>query len=334
MKSPQIHCIVDKDKAPLVDYLRNIGALAPGHTSANIVLTDDPARISKGRLCFLLADEPASGYIHIPANADHQKIYETILQIAGAIQNLQTPEDLLCPASVSQEEAAIIGGFARHFSHNVLNSLLAAGGFLRQIKPLTDKTEHNDYLWKTVEDKLRSIEELVNGYNDYNHVLTLKMTEKVEISSFFHDLIVAIGEKTFGKAFSAYLSYYTNRYSMSYDFRNPRVRTIDANPLFLKLAFCYIFKDTTQYLGTENATVNFQVVTKSEGERLSISIRVNNASMPPEILDTIFQPWRHQMFTQSFDYWGLAIAQTIIIKHGGDFTAENTGKDLVYKITI
>ena len=333
MKSPQVHCILNESNAPIIDYLRNIGALAADYNNANIILTDDIFQLSKGRLCFLIAEEPVLGHIHIPVSASHQQIYETILQIVSAVQNFhKTEED--SSVSVSREEAAIVGGFARHFSHNVLNSLLVASSFLRQLKPLTDKSDQADYLWKIVSEKLRFIEELVNGYNDYNHVLTLKMTEEVDVPAFYNELIVSIANKTFEKAFSAYLSYYVNRYSMTYDLHPPSGRLLRANSLFLKLAFCYILKDTIQYLGADSTTVNFHVVTQSSKDDFSTTIVVKNASMPPEILNTMFKPWHHQMFAQSFDYWGLAIAHSILKEHGGTFTAQNTGKDLVYNITI
>ena len=334
MKYPQIHCILDKNRASLIDYLRNLGALAADYKSANIILTDDINQLRKGRLCFLIADESVLGHIHIPRTASHQKVYETIIQVVSAIQNFDKADEEQSTPSVSPDEAAIVGGFARHFSHNVLNSLLAVGCFLRQLKPLTDDTEHSNDLWKIVDNKLRLIEELVNGYNDYNHVLDFKVTEEIEVSSFYHDLVVSITDKTFGKAFSAYLGYYTDRYEMTCDFQNPIAKVLNANPLFLKQAFCYIMKDTIQYLGAENEVINFHVVTESREEGFCVNITVKNISIPPEILKTMFTPWHHQMFAQSFDYWGLAIAQTIIGKHGGKFTVENTEKDLIYKVKL
>ncbi|MDR0454003.1 MAG: hypothetical protein LBH05_04235 [Deferribacteraceae bacterium] len=338
MKSPQIHCIIKKDKNQIADYLKNIGALATDNNDASIILTDNPDNMRKGRLCFLLADKPLPKHIYkhinISPSLGNQKIYETISQIVNAIQNFQNVEDIRQHTAISEDEVAIVGSFAKHFSHNVLNSLLAAVCFLRQLKPLTEKTEHTDSLWRVVDEKLRFIEELVNGYNDYNHVLNLKMTEELEVSGFYNDLIVAISEKTFGKAFSAYLSFYTSRYNMTYDLQSMDLRTLTASPLFLKLAFCYIIKDTIQYLSFENTVAKFHVVTQSQEDKYTIQITVENISMPQEILNTMFRPWDHQMFAQSFDYWGMAIAHTIIAEHEGTFIADNINGNLVYKITL
>jgi K+-sensing histidine kinase KdpD len=316
-----------------MEYLRNIGAVVPTAEGANIILTDDERQIKPGALCFLIGEKVGMGFISIAPDTSCQAFYQKMLQTYSACINMHT-RPLAADTATSGAETTIVAGFARHFSHNVLNALLSAGGFLRQIKAQTDKSEHTYTLWRVVEEKLRFIEELVNGYNDYNHVTSLKMTDDADVATYFHDLVIAISEKTFDKAFSAYLSYQVNNYELSHQLECNSGHVRRANPFFLKLAFCYILKDTIRYLSTDTSFINFRVKTRSQGGRFILELLVENTHIPPEIMDTMFKPWNHQMFAQSFDYWGVVIAQTIITKHGGKMSAENTKADLLYTIEL
>jgi K+-sensing histidine kinase KdpD len=328
MKSPKIYCALIDDRPSLMEYLKNIGALVSAPADADIILTDSEQNLQKGVLCFLIGDKAGSGFIPIAADASCQAFYQKMLQTYSACINV-----LEKPNIDNGTEQVIVAGFARHFSHNVLNALLSAGGFLRQLKSQSDKNEHTYTLWKTVDDKLRFIEELVNGYNDYNHVISLQMTENIDIACYYHDLITAISDKTFDKAFSAYLSYQTNNYELSYKLDFDTVYMLPSNPFFLKLAFCYILKDTIRYLSAD-AAIKFDVRTMARDGKFIMEILVEDTYLQPEIMETMFKPWSHQMFTQSFDHWGIVIAQTIIAKHGGKMSATNTEKDLVYTIEL
>lgn len=229
------------------------------------------------------------------------------------------------------EEKAIVSGLSRHLSHNILNALTVAGGFLKKIKESAEQTDMMKHRWQIVDDKFKLIEEIITGYNDYTNVINLKYTDNLNIADFFHGLIRAVAVKKFDKTFSAFLYNFTDQYEIDYTFRFMRSCRMEANKNFLKLGFCYIIKDTIRYFGDE-PPMKFKITSEVLNGRFAISIYIDDLDVPQPVLETMCQPWNHNMLTQSFDYWGMVIASVIMEKHGGNLSIERSNGGM--KITM
>lgn len=214
------------------------------------------------------------------------------------------------------EEKAIVSGLSRHLSHNILNALTVAGGFLKKLREEGNQTDMMKHRWVIVEDKFHLIEEIVTGYNDYTNVINLKYTDNLDVAAFYQELITDVANKKFEKTFSAFLYNFLDQYEITSSFKFERPCRMEANKNFLKLGFCYIIKDILRYFGDESPMV-FEITTELYNGRYAIIIFVDNIDVPQPVLETMCQPWNHNMLTQSFDYWGIVIASVIVEKHGG-----------------
>lgn len=225
------------------------------------------------------------------------------------------------------EEQSIVAGFSRHLSHNVMNALTAAGGFIRQIKLKTESDAHMQNLWKIVDNKLLLIEEIIAGYNDYTHAISFKLNENVDINEFFSQLVTSLAEKNIDRNFTAYLYKFTDSYEIEYDFSESRSFHILCNKMFLKLAVCYILKDNIRYF-SNCQTLNFKIKLFADYDIFTMQIDLFNVEAPDYIIDSMFSPWKHTMLSQSFDYWGIVIAGTIVERHHGKSKVERIDNGL------
>lgn len=260
---------------------------------------------------------------HITALQDDNYHFEIIFDdITSKIAKIQKIKKI--------EEQSIVAGFSRHLSHNVMNALTAAGGFIRQIKAKTESDLHTQNLWRIIDEKLSLIEEVVTGYNDYTHSTTLMTNDSLELFGFFKTLIVEIAEKRIDRNFSAYLYKFKDFYTLTYDFSNGAPFGCRANKMFLKLAVCYILKDCIRYFGNDKLNCNVFITQIDNG--FSVIINILGVDVPDNIVDSMFRPWDHQIFSQSFDYWGIVIAGTIMEKHNGKFKISKTANGLRFAL--
>ncbi len=219
------------------------------------------------------------------------------------------------------EEQSIVAGFSRHLSHNVMNALTAAGGFIRQIKLKTESDIHIQNLWKIVDNKLSLIEEIIAGYNDYTHAISFKITENVDLNEFLSDLVISLSEKNVDRNFTAYLHKFVDSYNIEYDLSRGKSFHILANKMFLKLAVCYILKDNIRYF-SGNIPLNYKFNLIAEPDIFTLEIELYGVEAPDYIIESMFSPWKHTMLSQSFDYWGIVIAGTIVERHHGKANVE------------
>jgi PAS domain S-box-containing protein len=281
--------------------------------SAFKALTSDKMKEVKTRLKCRNGDYiDIHGYMTVIKGADIN--YELIFQDISKKLKLERQMKLL-------EEKAIVSGFSRHLSHNILNALTISGGFLKKIKESADKSDIMKHRWLIVEDKFKLIEEIVIGYNDYTNVIGLKYTENLDIAAHMHETIESIANKDFDRTFSAFLYNFTDLYEMEYDFRFKGTCRMEANKNYLKLGFCYIIKDIIRYFA-EDQPMKFRVITDIYEGRFGVGIYILNLDVPQPVLDTMCQPWNHNMLAQSFDYWGIVIASIVIEKHDGKLSIE------------
>ena len=250
---------------------------------------------------------PVEGYITVlPGDTVH---YEIIFE--------DVTEKLLRRQKVKKsQEQTIVAGFARHLSHNVMNALTAAGGFIKKVQAVTDHTLYTQNLWHIINDKLMLIEEIVAGYNDYTHAASLRKTENIDLTAFFRELTENLAKKDVDRSFTAYLYKLTDGYSLSYDFAHAAPFFAEANKMFLKLAVCYIFKDNIRYF-SGNLPIEYKVSVATSLNSLTFSIVAVNVDVSEQIVETMLKPWDHKMLSQSFDYWGIMIASAVIEKHNG-----------------
>jgi PAS domain S-box-containing protein len=229
------------------------------------------------------------------------------------------------------EEKAIVAGFSRHLSHNILNALTVAAGFLRKIKQevcINDSLEHK---WGIVEQKCRLIEEIVTGYNDYTNAISMQPEEEFDMAEYLHTLLSELSDKTFSKNFSAFLYNFLDLYELNVELGFDGKYMCSGSTMFLKMALCYIMKDSIRYFD-EFAPINMKITTCNIGDRMEVMLHVADVEVPDAILDTMLQPWNHQVLSQSFDYWGIVIANVIIEKHGGTMTLRKESDGLSYII--
>jgi len=229
------------------------------------------------------------------------------------------------------EEKAIVAGFSRHLSHNILNALTVAAGFLRKIKHDTCINESQNHKWGIVESKCKLIEEIVTGYNDYTNAISMQIEEEFDLNEFTGKLAMELSEKTFSKNFSAFLYNFMEQYIMNVACHSSSAFKVEGSSLFFKMAVCYIIKDSIRYFD-EYSPLRFKLTTQELGGRYSIIIHVADVDVPSAILDTMLQPWNHQILSQSFDYWGVVIANVIIEKHGGTMSLRKELDSLSYII--
>ena len=266
---------------------------------------------------------PVEGYIAVLSDNIH---YEVVF--------VDVTEKLLRRQQLKKsEEQAIVAGFARHLSHNVMNALTAAGGFIKKVQAKTENSLYTQNLWHIINDKLMLIEEIVAGYNDYTHATALRKTETIDLSEFFQNLVKEIHAKTIDRSFTAYLYKLTDNYNLSYDFSQVAPFMTEANRMFLKLAFCYILKDNIRYF-SGNLPIEYKITLQSDDDSFSLSIIAVNVDVSEQIVDTMLKPWDHKMLSQSFDYWGIMIAAAVIEKHNGKVFISRDGSKLRFDLVF
>ncbi len=257
---------------------------------------------------------------HISALPGDTSHYEIIFEdVTEKLRRMQETKKM--------EERSIIAGFSRHLSHNVMNALTAAGGFIRRVRAKTENTLHMQNLWHIINDKLLLIEEIVAGYNDYTHAISLRKTEKIDLAAFFEELVTAVSLKRVDRSFTAYLYKFTDNYTLSYDFSKAAPFEAEGSRMFLKLALCYILKDNIRYF-SGNLPLEYEITAETGEDNFVLSILVKNVEVPEQIIETMLKPWDHQMLTQSFDYWGVMIAAAVMENHNGRVTAFRSGSRL------
>ncbi|ADD67611.1 putative PAS/PAC sensor protein [Denitrovibrio acetiphilus DSM 12809] len=229
------------------------------------------------------------------------------------------------------EEKAIVAGFSRHLSHNILNALTVAAGFLRKIKQEACINDAMGHKWNIVEQKCKLIEEIVTGYNDYTNAISMQSEERFDIVRFTHSLSKEIADKTFSKNFSAFLYNFLDQYNLTVTPKFKGSFEVEGSEMFLKMALCYIIKDSIRYFD-EYVPIDFNFITEKNGSHFTVIVEVQGVEVPAAILDTMLQPWNHQVLSQSFDYWGIVIANVIIEKHGGTMTLRKEKHGLSYSI--
>ncbi len=263
-----------------------------------------------------------TGYISVlPGNISH---YEIIFEDVTEKMNMLMEAQKL-------EEQSIIAGFARHLSHNVMNALTAAGGFIRQVRAKTENSLHMQNLWHIIDDKLVLIEEIVAGYNDYTHATSLRKKEELDLNVFFTDLVTSIAEKRVDRSFSAYLYKFIDNYNLAYDFSEGKPFVVEANRMFLKLALCYILKDNIRYFSMY-LPLEYSISASSTEKSYTLTLLVTNVEVSEQIVETMLKPWDHKMLSQSFDYWGIMIAATVVENHDGKLTISLDGTRLRFDI--
>ncbi|MGE4267360.1 MAG: PAS domain S-box protein [Deferribacterales bacterium] len=214
------------------------------------------------------------------------------------------------------EEKAIVAGFSRHLSHNILNALTVAAGFLRKIRSESNLNEQQEQKWNVVEHKCRLIEEIVTGYNDYTNAISMRLDEDFNIAEFLRTVIGEVRDKTFSKNFSAFLYNFLDQYTMTTEFKDNANFTAHGSRMFLKMAICYIIKDSIRFFD-EYVPLKFRITTEQKKDRFTIEIHLHDVDVDTAIINTMLQPWNHQVLSQSFDYWGIVISNVIVEKHGG-----------------
>jgi len=229
------------------------------------------------------------------------------------------------------EEKAIVAGFSRHLSHNILNALTVAAGFLRKIRQETCLSDSQGHKWNIVEQKCKLIEEIVTGYNDYTNAISMQVEETFELPDFISNLAMELRDKSFSKNFSAFLYYFLDQYDMDVTLNFNRRYSVEGSKMFLKMAFCYILKDTIRYFD-EFTPLKFNLITEETNGKFTVMIHVSGVDVPAAILETMLQPWNHQVLSQSFDYWGIVIANVIIERHGGNMSLRKEADGLSYTI--
>lgn len=225
------------------------------------------------------------------------------------------------------EEQSIVAGFSRHLSHNVMNALTAAGGFIRQIKVKTESDSHIQNLWKIVDNKLSLIEEIIAGYNDYTHAISFKLTESVDLNEFFKELILSFAGKNIDRNFTAFLYKFPDSYNVEYDFSGGKKFEILSNKMFIKLAICYVLKDNIRYFSGQ-LPLSYKFSILADNDYFTLLIDLFDVEVPDYIIESMFSPWKHTMLSQSFDYWGIVIAGTIVERHHGKAGVERIDNGL------
>ena len=91
--------------------------------------------------------------------------------------------------------------------------------------------------------------------------------------------------------------------------------------MFLKLAVCYILKDNIRYF-SNCQSLHFKITLSTTSDFFTINIDLEGVEAPDYIIESMFSPWKHTMLSQSFDYWGIVIAGTIVERHHGKSKVE------------
>lgn len=229
------------------------------------------------------------------------------------------------------EEKAIVAGFSRHLSHNILNALTVAAGFLRKLRAQVCQDDQQGQTWNIIENKCRLIEEIVTGYNDYTNAISMHVDDNFDIAEFLQQTAKELEDKTFSKNFSAFLYYFMDQYTLTTEFNAKQEYKINASKMFLKMALCYIIKDSIRFFD-EYVPLKFKIITEDTNGRFCMIIKLYDVDVPAAILESMLQPWNHQVLSQSFDYWGIVISNVIVERHGGIMSMQKDSTGLSYII--
>ncbi len=215
------------------------------------------------------------------------------------------------------EERAIVAGLSRHLSHVLLNSLTGAGGWLRKARKAVTSDERLSGYLDIIRGELGKMEEVVRGYQDYVNVMRLNASSLRHSNEFVREFIELL--RSGG---DADLERVLQPVRGILDWGEAQLigddATILMDPAFLRLGLAYLIRGAAVYAlraGRERA----MVVLRSEvsGRSALISVTTPGVTVPPELVASMFSPWEHQMLQQTFEDWGITIANGIAERHQG-----------------
>lgn len=183
-------------------------------------------------------------------------------------------------------------------THEIRNPVALIHSQLQLLSEKHPELNHCD-IWNDIEDNMEYLILLLNELSGYNNAETLHK-ETIELSEFFNALIASI-EPT--------LRYLNITFEASVA---PNLPMANIDPTKLRQALINLFRNAQEACDPYN---KIHFIAEYKHPFLSIQIHDNGCGIPPEHLETLFEPFI--TYKKEGTGLGLAITKQIIEAHAG-----------------
>lgn len=217
------------------------------------------------------------------------------------------------------EERSIVAGMSRHLSHVLRNSLTSAGGFLTAVTREAGLTPRGRDAVGIVLREVRKMEEVVRGYQDYVETTKARPAERLDLNALVAAVAAALPAVAEG-----------NLKLTAIDIEGRPAPALLDRRIF-QLGLDYLFRGIVRaHDGELRPPVCLELSTRAVELEHRIRAFLPGLHLAHDLLQIMDRPWRHQVLHQTFDYWDLAIAQTMFERHGGQFTVSDQPEGTEY----
>ncbi|MFA4904557.1 MAG: ATP-binding protein [Desulfobaccales bacterium] len=241
----------------------------------------------------------------------HDSLYFT------AIMRDITEYEALEDRVLQTERLAAVGNTVAHIAHEIKNPLLIIGGFARQLLRVPEFDDTSRHQLSTIAEEVVHLEEMVAAMRDF--------VRRPPAQKRQGEIAAAIAQAL-------------EKFQDSFREHNIQVRQVVETPLpaasfdpkQLHQVLLNLLKNAQEAMPQGG---EITIASRVRGAMVEISIADTGDGMPPEVVDSIFQPYFTTKETSTG--LGLAICQSIIQEHGGSIFADSTpGRGSTFTIQL
>ncbi len=215
-------------------------------------------------------------------------------------------------------ERAIVAGLSRHLSHVLLNALTGAAGYLGRIRKEVGPTGKVERHFDIIAAEMAKMEQVVRGYQDYVDIMNLNPVSLKALDHLMEDLWPRLRDSVKGES-ARILRPVKDCYTLENMELSAGSAAVYVDDRYFEMGLAYLIRGAvhlTRKAGRRKAELT--LATEAAGRTAAVILTTLGVVTPAEVVTGMFSPWEHQMLTQTFDDWGISIANGVAERHNGE----------------
>lgn len=232
------------------------------------------------------------------------------------------------------EERAIVAGFSRHLSHVLINATLSLGSHLKQVERRTrdcpEASAATSQAWRDLE----RVEEVVRGYQDYVALMGIVPREVSPFGLAVADFVASLGEEGDTAVRRIVASVQGRLQLVTRDNASKHV-AVALDPSFFNKGLAYLLRGAVHNALARGGAepVELHLTTWNDHRWAMLELATPGIVTPPDAMASLYSPWLHQMLVQTFDDWGVTIANGMTEQLRGSLTVESV-RDTLFRVRL
>ena len=206
------------------------------------------------------------------------------------------------------EKLKAVGELAAGIAHEIRNPLASINGSIEMLAESADSSDGDKRLFNVIMKESSRLNDIIEGFLNYARDREPEL-RRINVREMLEDVLMLMrNDPAFG-----------NRIQISIDIDSSDVEIL-GDPGQLKQVFINLIKNAAEAI-LEEGNINVLVSPAKDPEYVEIAVSDNGSGIPQEKLKDIFNPF----FTTKSNGMGigLAVAEKIIRKHGGQISADS-----------